>query len=249
MNNALLTDQEVDVITAVPRNPKTGIEQTLRNRTRSYPWDTTNTHNNLFVYTLQLLSGGDLWKLCQVSKSMRRQVLLFMPRSRRLEFEIVRILHQGNPYSQHERYRLAMEKDYDEMYERHWRIYRTYVLGITEPATPGSPTSQVDEPDYQRSPLGLETPSTAPTEANFISRGERRDIYWALQAETLLQSIIKDTPYEIKLVDRETSEVTEDAGQSQTHIGPLGDIDATPSLGQEKERKLYEKLDQTTLPG
>ncbi|KAI8348752.1 hypothetical protein B0O80DRAFT_176369 [Mortierella sp. GBAus27b] len=183
---------------------------------------------DLFVYTLQLLSGGDLWKLCQVSKSMRRQVLLFMPRSRRLEFEIVRILHQGNPYSQHERYRLAMEKDYDEMYERHWRIYRTYVLGITEPATPGSPTSQVDEPDYQRSPLGLETPSTAPTEANFISRGERRDIYWALQAETLLQSIIKDTPYEIKLVDRETSEVTEDAGQSQTHIGPLGDIDATP---------------------
>ncbi|KAG0006431.1 hypothetical protein BGZ65_008133 [Modicella reniformis] len=184
----------------------------------------------LFVHLMGFLNGGDLWKLCQVSTSLRNEILKFMPKAQRLEFEIVRILRQQLHYSQAERYRLALEKQSDERSDRQWRIYRTHSLDIPTPPAevqlPGVPLVELPHPDPHSS-LGY--PSTAEFQNN---RGELRDNYWALQTENLLAAIVEDTPYEIGSGARSETEVAESTEISPTtHPAnvPQGDNDPAPA--------------------
>ncbi|KAK3814381.1 MAG: hypothetical protein J3Q66DRAFT_411969 [Benniella sp.] len=155
---------------------------------------------DLYAYLLRFLSGGDLWRLCQVSRSLKRETLKFMPKYRKLEFEIVRILHQEHFHTDAELHRLALEKQFDERFDRHWRRYRTYSLDIPASPTPSPPTPPPQTPGLLLGGSIYQEPYPGPESVEDFStdRGENRDRYWTLQSESLLEAIVKGTPYEVK---------------------------------------------------
>ncbi|KAG0051189.1 hypothetical protein BGZ83_004010 [Gryganskiella cystojenkinii] len=51
---------------------------------------------DLFVYLLDFLTPGDLWRLCQVSSKMGLEVRRYMSRTQQLGFEAVKLLYRGD---------------------------------------------------------------------------------------------------------------------------------------------------------
>ncbi|KAF9922980.1 hypothetical protein BGZ67_010176 [Mortierella alpina] len=132
---------------------------------------------DLFVYLLQFMSSGDLWRLCQVSKAMQVAVLEYMPRSQRLEFEIIRILRQENPYTSSQMYALSHEMRYEALASIHWINHSAQLQLHVPPPPPPSP------------PTAFSSAEAMP------SRGVIRSRYWEAQARRLLATLVDGTPY------------------------------------------------------
>ncbi|KAF9563422.1 hypothetical protein EC968_004832 [Mortierella alpina] len=132
---------------------------------------------DLFVYLLQFMSSGDLWRLCQVSRAMQLAVLKYMPRSQRLEFEIIRILRQENPYTESQKFVLSHEMRYEALASTHWINHSAHMqLHVPSPPPP--------------------SPQTAFSSAEAMpSRGVIRSRYWEAQAKRLLATLVDGTPY------------------------------------------------------
>ncbi|KAG0212530.1 hypothetical protein BGX28_006128 [Mortierella sp. GBA30] len=132
---------------------------------------------DLFLYLLRFMSAGDLWRLCQVSRTMQREVLRFMSRSQRLEFEVVRILRQENPYTNSQMHRLTHQRHFEDLMDTHW-ISLSSQLRMNVPPAPSIPASS--------SPEAPEL---------ILSRGEMRSKYWEAQAKCLLTALLEGTHY------------------------------------------------------
>ncbi|KAF9930305.1 hypothetical protein FBU30_000651 [Linnemannia zychae] len=87
---------------------------------------------DLLIYFIKLLTPGDLWKLCQVSKKMQSAIKLFMSRSQRFGFEVIRILRQEHAWTDKQLLRVHHEKHYEDMRDHFWITYQQQ-LRITIP--------------------------------------------------------------------------------------------------------------------
>ncbi|KAF9291789.1 hypothetical protein BGZ68_002167 [Mortierella alpina] len=132
---------------------------------------------DLFVYLLQFMSSSELWRLCQVSRAMQLAVLKYMPRSQRLEFEIIRILRQENPNTRSQMHMLSHEMRYEAMASTNWINHSTHLqLHVPSPPPPSPPIA------------------FSPAEA-MPSRGVIRSRYWEAQSRHLLEALVDGTPY------------------------------------------------------
>ncbi|CAO3567632.1 unnamed protein product [Mortierella alpina] len=146
---------------------------------------------DLFVYLLQFLSSGELWRLCQVSRAMQLAVLKYMPRSQRLEFEIIRILRQENPYTGSQMHLLSHEMRFEALASTHWINHNAHLQLHVPPPPPPPPSPPATNSSVEAMP----------------SRGVIRSRYWEAQARHLLATLVDGTPYAQTIPSSDSTEL------------------------------------------
>ncbi|KAF8943322.1 hypothetical protein BGZ47_005531 [Haplosporangium gracile] len=107
---------------------------------------------DLLIYFIKFLTPGDLWKLCQVSKTMQSAVMVFMSRSQRFGFEAIRILRQEHAWTDRQLLRVHHEKHYEDMRDHFWITYNRPLRIIIPPF----PEDEEPEEEQQTPGVGEE---------------------------------------------------------------------------------------------
>ncbi|KAF9152151.1 hypothetical protein BG015_005704 [Linnemannia schmuckeri] len=125
---------------------------------------------DLLIYFIKFLTPGDLWKLCQVSKTMQSAVMVFMSCSQRFGFEAIRILRQEHAWTDKQLLRVHHEKHYEDMRDHFWITYNQPLRMIIPPFPEDEEleeehqTPSVDEEEVESQDAGTAIDEDVPTQ-------------------------------------------------------------------------------------
>ncbi|GJJ72191.1 hypothetical protein EMPS_04548 [Entomortierella parvispora] len=176
---------------------------------------------DVFVYLLDFLSPGDLWKLCQVSSTMGFEVRRYMTGPQRFGFEAVRILYRRDELEARAEMEAELRREFDRM-EQEERLARLSVSssspspGAVRPAYHGHLMPYLGQTQHhnqqQLSPLQqhgyhlrsyqgpylAHSPQHRSTSMEprklMPTRSESRSTYWSAQAIRFLNLMAKGLP-------------------------------------------------------